>query len=219
MFKSRTTASTAFRGFAAAGALTFSAGMLGAQGSSSARTAANTEGMVIGAQVGAAMISPDQGSSKTGFGAGALIGYGFNKNFALLVGFDLAKVDLSDGSSTVTNSNLTHLDFSVRYSFANADRAWVPYLNVAASGRGLSNKISGVDASVTGLGYGGGGGVQYFVNPNVALDLGLLFETGKFDKYKLGSAKSTLSNAGSSSTTRISFGVRYYPHIGTALHK
>ncbi|MEP6765777.1 MAG: outer membrane beta-barrel protein [Gemmatimonadaceae bacterium] len=219
MFNRRTMLSTALLSFASAGAVTLSAGMLGAQGSSSGRGMSNTEGMVIGAQVGAAMISPDEGSSKTGFGAGALIGYGFNKNFALLVGFDLAKVDLADGSTIQSKSSLSHLDFSVRYSFASADRALAPYLNIAASGRGLSNKISGVDASITGLGYGGGGGVQYFVNPNVALDLGVLFETGKFDKYKLGGAKSTLSDAGSSSTTRISFGVRYYPHLGTSLHK
>ena len=197
----------------------FGATPLGAQ-SASAAGRSNTAGMVVGAHAGAVNLGPDGGSSNTGFGVGALIGYGFNKNVALYVGFDLGKVDLASNLDNEKRTyNLTHLDFGARYSFANQNRALVPYLGAVVSGRGLTATISGIDLKVTGLGFGGGGGIQYFVNPNVAIDLGLMYETGKFDKKKVNNIKTTLSDAGNSSSTRISVGVRYYPHISTLMHK
>ena len=220
MIKSRTLLSAAAIGFTALGGMSFNAGFAQAQSMTPAGTPSNTEGMVVGVHVSGASLAVNGGKSETGGGGGVLIGYGFNRQFMLYVGFDVAKVQASIVAEDQTSSyTLSHVDLGLRYSFANPDRRLVPYVNAAITGRSASATISGTNISTSGPAFTGGGGIQYFVNSKVALDANLQYTTGKFSKVKVGGTSSDISNAGNSNSARINLGVRFYPNLGTSLQK
>ena len=107
------------------------------------------------------------------------------------------------------------MDLGVRVSFANPQRAVVPYLHGAFSARSASAEITdgnqSADISLTGPSFSFGGGAQYFLSPRLALDAGLTISTGKFDKIKLDGESADIPEAGNSTTGRINVGVKFYP--------
>lgn len=223
MFTSRTILSAALLRMAALGAVTVGATTIGAASLSAQAKSegeSNTQGMVVGAHVGGMSLSPSGGGkSDNGGGGGVMVGYGFNKNLMVFVGFDVSKLKI-DGFVAGLSPNFTfsHVDLGVRYSFANPERAWVPYLDAAITARSASVKASDKDYSFSGTAFTGGGGVQYFFSTKVALDVNFQYAVGSFNKQKIGGVKTDVSNAGNSNSSRLNVGVRYYPNLGSALH-
>ncbi|MDQ6612250.1 MAG: porin family protein [Gemmatimonadota bacterium] len=220
MIGNRTMLSALTVGFTAFSAMFADARAVAAQGAATMGGRSNTQGMVVGAHVGGTSLAFDGAKSETGGGGGVLVGYGFNQQFMLYVGFDVAKVKVNYTTDAATsNSTLTNVDLGVRYSFANPARALVPYLDAAITGRRVSATALSVDRSTSGPAFTGGAGVQYFVNSKVAVDANFQYTTGKFTKTKIGGVSQDVTNASSSNSSRLNVGVRFYPNIGTSLHR
>ena len=209
-----------------------------AQDASGVTAKSNTRGPVLGAHVlaiglaGADHYRPSGGENHLTKGAGAFVGYGFTSNIMLYLAGDASKVTLTDLDDDIIEGNqytLTHLDLGVRYSFANTNRSWVPYLNAAVTQRQERMSIDYLYFSEAYISYAAtfGGGVQRFLFRRVALDLSAQFSTGKFSKvqYRTGSEKrqivttDNLRNVATANSTRVSAGIRLYPLISSPRRK
>jgi len=67
------------------------------------------------------------------------------------------------------------------------------------------------DLELGGTGVTFGGGLQYFLNPKVAIDLGLLWTRGKFDEAKLDGESVEVTEANALTGTRVLLGISFWP--------
>ena len=59
--------------------------------------------------------------------------------------------------------------------------------------------------------------MQFFFNPKFALDLGLQFSAGEFDRFEIGEYSGPvkdLIDVKNSTSARFNVGLKYYPHFG-----
>ena len=201
-----------------------------AQDASGVTAKSNTRGPVLGAHVlaiglaGADHYRPSGGENHLTKGAGAFVGYGFTSNIMLYLAGDASKVTLTDLDDDIVEGNqytLTHLDLGVRYSFANANRRWVPYLNAAVTQRQERRSIGYLNLNTAYISNAAtfGGGVQRFLSRKVALDLSAQLSTGKFNKVQYGRVTEQLKHIETTNSTRVSAGIRLYPLISSPRRK
>jgi opacity protein-like surface antigen len=192
-----------------------SASTLLAQQPASGAPRSNTRGLALGAHVGGASLSFEGEPRETGAGGGVLLGYGFTPMVMVYAGADLAKVNIDDEEFGESSYGLGHFDLGVRVSFANPQRALVPYVNAAFTARSASAEVTdgneSADISITGPAFTIGGGVQYFFSPRLALDAGLQLSSGKFNKVKLNGESADIPDADNSTTGRLNVGIKFYP--------
>ena len=181
----------------------------------------NTRGVMFGAHLNGSALTYEKQDAESGGGAGIALGWGFTPKLQVFLNVDAAKVDIKvdpgDGQDLDIDVGesyaLVHGDIGLRYSFANPNRAFVPYISAAFSTRAATAEVLGEDVSISGPAFTVGGGIQYFFTEKLALDAGLLFSTGKFDTVKVGNVTIDGIDSETSNTTRFNIGVKFYPQI------
>jgi hypothetical protein len=174
-----------------------------------------TRGFVIGAHLGGASLEPEDGDRSNAGGGGLFFGYGFNRSFQIFLQLDGAEFDVED-----TNVNgkwsMGHADLGLRYHFANSLRSWVPYVQGAFSARAVGiddATILGQPETEVGF-YGGaftvGGGILFYFNQTLALDLQLLWSGGRFTDIRVDNV--TVSGLEiDANSSRLNIGIDWWP--------
>jgi hypothetical protein len=163
---------------------------------------------------GASLTVDDERSNAAG--GGIWIGYGFNPTVQLFVQLDGAEFDVQDADVEGVWT-MAHGDVGVRFHFADALRTWVPYLQVALSGRAVSVEDAVVlgaprpDVSWTGGALSLGGGILFYFNETLAADLQLLWSGGEFDRVESGAVTVQLPDPIEAQSARFNIGVSWWP--------
>jgi hypothetical protein len=179
----------------------------------------NTRGLVLGFHASGATITVEDQSaeeSADGGGFGIRLGWGFTPLFSLQLVGDAADVESDDPQ--LGEFQLSHGDLLARFSFARGTRSWVPYLEVGAGGRtatidNFQNPESGEvgELEIFGPAFSIGGGLQWYVAPSVAIDLGLRLTAGEFTSIKFENVTIEDVLELDATSTRIALGVNWYP--------
>lgn len=197
-------------------ALTFSLSLLGAVVTQAvAAQESTTRGFNLGIHASGASLDVDDERSNAG-GGGIWIGYGLNRSFELFLQIDGAEFDVQDASVEGTWT-MGHGDLGVRYHFANSLRSFVPYLQAAVTGRivsvedGVLNSVAQSETiSLRGGGLTLGGGIVFYFNETLGLDLQLLWTGGTFTEIDVGDV--TVSNLDlEAQSTRFNIGLSWWP--------
>ena len=186
----------------------------------SAPARANTSGFFLGLALNGSSIRFDNESSsiESGGGVSAQVGWGFTKNFALLVDVSGAAIS-SDGG----DYGLGQFELAGRWHFASPSRALVPFLEAGYVGRAVvqndvvyfddfGNSLAG-DFSLLGNAIGFGGGLQYHVSPAMALGGSLKWTVGNFTTVKLDNVSVDGLDV-KATTARLNLGFTWYPVTG-----
>jgi hypothetical protein len=158
----------------------------------------------------------EDGDRHNAGGGGLWLGYGFNRTIQLFLQADAAEFDVNDATVEGTWT-LAHADLGVRFHFANSLRSWVPYLQAAVTARavtvqdGALNDVAQTeDISLLGGGLTLGGGIVFYFNESLGLDLQLAWTGGKFTELEVGST--TVGDLDiDAQSTRFNIGVSWWP--------
>jgi hypothetical protein len=180
----------------------------------------NTSGLIFGLSLNGSALRADDLNSDTESGAGlaAQLGWGFTKNFALLVDASAARIESIGG-----NFNLAHLDVAGRWHFVSKSHGFVPFLEVGYSGRALAkNDVLVTDEdgttyagnlAVLGGGVSFGGGLEYFLSRKWALGGAFKWTAGEFTQMRIDDV--TIDGFGIDATSaRFNMGFTWYPMGG-----
>ena len=173
----------------------------------------NTEGFLFGIAFDAASIRSDDltQSTESGPGAGVTFGWGFTRNFALVLDASAARISSLNG-----DFDLGHVDLGGRWHFVNRS-ALVPFLEVGYAGR-VAMKQDWVfpgttttgKMSMMGGGVSAGGGFEYFAMPGLALGGSFKWTSGKFTRVKFDNV--TMDGLSIDATSaRFNMGFTWYP--------
>ncbi len=194
---------------AAVAALAFPPSSLQAQKST-------TRGFMLGAHLSGASLTLENEDRNAAGGGGLLVGYGLNRNITLLVQFDGAQFDEQSTGDLEGDWRMGHVDFGVRYSFANSLRSWVPYLQGAFGYRSVSvqdpivDNVQREEVEISGGGLTLGGGVDIYFAETFALDLQLLWTGGEFNTLRVDNVSATGFDVDATSA-RFNVGVAWWP--------
>lgn len=108
--------------------------------------------------------------SEAGFGLGITADYGFS---------DLISIFLNVDGSDIDGATVGHLDLGARFHF-RAQEQLFPYAQVALTGVSVSDEEDDTEMTMSGGALTLGGGVHYFFNPKLALDVNLAYSAGQF---------------------------------------
>jgi hypothetical protein len=175
-----------------------------------------TRGFHFGGHVMGVTIEVDDVDERaSGAGAGAFLAYGFTPVITTFLQLDGAGVEveggLIDGFWT-----MAHLDVGARFHVADSTRSWVPYLQLAFTGRavGVDDARFGndleADVSFSGAGLSGGVGLLVYLQEAFALDVQLMLSRGEFSEFTV--EEVTVSNLAIDATSgRLDVGVAWWP--------
>ena len=163
-------------------------------------------------------VGDDFGSLDTqgGLGAGVEVGYRVTPRLLAYAGLDIAKQGI-DEAGLDGDFGLTHIEAGARLSFPITGSKLMPYVGGWVGRRSLTTTVddfetgASSDLSLSGLGAGASGGVQFFVSPSLALDGGVSLGVGKMGTVKLDGHKEDWGTPNSTTTTRIRFGANWSP--------
>jgi hypothetical protein len=144
------------------------------------------KGFFLGLALNGSALTADDLDSDTENGGGLQLslGWGFTPKLALFLDGSAASMD-SEGDSWI----LSHGDLGLRYHFASAGKSFVPFVEGAITGLVGSQEDIDFgngrgDLEISGGGFTLGGGFLYFFTPRVALNAGLKWTKGEFNKVK-----------------------------------
>lgn len=167
----------------------------------------------LGTSVGDAFGSID---THSGLGAGLEVGYRITPRLLAYAGVDIAKQGINE-MGLDGDFGLTHIEAGARLSFPITGSKLMPYVGGWVGRRSLTTHVddfeTGIssDLSMSGLGGGVSGGMQYFVSPSLALDGGVSLGIGKMGNVKVDGHKEDWGTPNNTTTTRIRFGANWYP--------
>jgi Outer membrane protein beta-barrel domain len=198
-------------------ALLFSTAVVGSMAWSASMAAqeSTTRGFVVGAHLGGATLEVENEDRREAGGAGLIFGYGLNRSFEIFLQLDGSEfeVENTDVDGTWT---MGHVDLGLRYHFANSLRSWIPYVQGAFTGRGVSVEDAVVqgnpaaDVSFLGGGFTVGGGILFYFTETVAADIQLAFTGGEFTEIKVNNVTVNGLEVDATST-RFDIGVEWWP--------
>ena len=178
---------------------------------------ANTSRLLLGLSFDASSIKSDDLSASTESGAGlaAQVGWGFTKNFALVMDASAARISSLNG-----DFDLAHVDIGGRWHFVSMRSSFVPFVEVGYSGRaatgqtammtdGAGNTYIG-DLSILGSGVSLGGGFQYFLARTWAIGGALKWTTGQFSRVQFDNV-SVDGLAIDATSARFNMGFTWFP--------
>jgi hypothetical protein len=173
----------------------------------------NTDGFRLGVHLnGSAIRVEDSDDVESGGGIGLAIGYGFTPSLMIYLAADAASIDAFQDDPDYT---LAHGDLGLRLSFANAARAFIPFVQAAATARVVTYDeigFAGEDLEMSGMGGSVGAGVGFFAARTLSLEAGLHLTFGKFTDSKYGGIEESLDGGGFNATsTRFNLGASWYP--------
>jgi opacity protein-like surface antigen len=163
-------------------------------------------------------VGDDFGSIDTqgGLGAGVEVGYRVTPRLLAYAGLDIAKQGI-DEAGLDGDFGLTHIEAGARLSFPITGSKLMPYVGGWVGRRSLTTTVddfetgTSSDLSLSGLGAGASGGVQFFVSPSLALDGGVSVGIGKMGNVKVDGHKEDWGTPDNTTTTRLRFGANWYP--------
>jgi hypothetical protein len=163
-------------------------------------------------------VGDDFGSLDTqgGLGAGVEVGYRVTPRLLAYAGLDIAKQGV-DEAGLDGDFGLTHIEAGARLSFPITGSKLMPYVGGWVGRRSLTTTMddfetgTSSDLSLSGLGAGASGGVQFFVSPSLALDGGVSLGIGKMGNVKVDGHKEDWGTPNNTTTTRLRFGANWYP--------
>ena len=178
---------------------------------------ANTSNLILGLSLNGSSISSDDLTMSTESGAGlsGQLGWGFTKNFAIVLDASAARIESLDG-----NFDLAHVDIAGRWHFVSRSHGFVPYVEVGYSGRAASKQdvlltddagsVYTGDLTILGGGVSLGGGMEYFIAPKWALGGSVKWTTGQFNQVKFDNI--TIDGLAIDATSaRFNLGFGWYP--------
>jgi hypothetical protein len=148
-------------------------------------------------------------STSMGPGVGARIGYGITPRYMVFAGADIARLGAGDGLDGHWGFGL--IEVGGRMSFPSPRNTLTPYITASVGWRGIGAEVNNAgDVSFDGMTFGAGGGLEYLVSPQLALDGNLSFGYGKFGSYEdpIQTADLEVDNT---LTTQVRLGVNWYP--------
>ena len=152
----------------------------------------NTRGLMLGLALNGSGIRSEDLNSTTESGAGLAgqLGWGFTKNFALLLSASGARIGSVGG-----NYDLAQVDLGGRWHFVNSVNGIVPFVEVGYAARAATKKdvlvsdgagtIYPGDLTILGGGVSFGGGLEYFVTRRWALGGSFRWTTGQFSSVRV----------------------------------
>jgi hypothetical protein len=163
-------------------------------------------------------VGDDFGSIDThsGLGAGVEVGYRVTPRLLAYAGLDIAKQGINEVGLD-GDFGLTHIEAGARLSFPITGSKLMPYVGGWVGRRSLTTTVddfetgTSSDLSLSGLGAGASGGVQFFLSPSLALDGGVSLGVGKMGNVKADGHKEDWGTPNNTTTTRIRFGANWYP--------
>ncbi len=174
-----------------------------------------TRGFVLGAHLSGASLTVEEGDRHGAGGAGLYFGYGFNRTIQLFLQIDGAQFDVED-AEVEGQWEMGHGDLGVRFHFANSLRSWVPYLQIALSGRAVGVEdavVEGTPETEVSF-YGGalslGGGIMFYFNETLAADLQFIGSGGRFTEVEVDNV--TIQDLEIDATSaRLNIGIAWWP--------
>ena len=134
------------------------------------------KGFVASASLASTGVSFDDENirNESGFGLHLDLGYNFNPRVGLFVG--LGGFALED-----ENETLGYVDIGPRF-YPISSRGLQPYIDLAFTGSAFASDEDGIETTISGVGFSGGGGIHWFVGRNVGLNLGIMMTRVNYDK-------------------------------------
>lgn len=192
---------------------------ISAAAQSPAASRSNTNGLLLALAPNGSSIDSDdlESDAQSGGGFAAQLGWGFIPMFTLLAGAGGARID-QDGGDFV----LIHFDLLGRFNFRSG-QSLVPFVE-----GGLTARVAGqddavvvdsdgtqrtVDLEISGGAFTLGGGINYFVNPTVALGASLQVSGGEFSTVKFNNVSIDGFELDATST-RLNLVLTWYPMRG-----
>lgn len=184
----------------------------------SAQARSTTSGFHLGAGLNFSSIKVDEDEAigieserESGAGINLSAGYNFTPQFGLVLNIAGANISSEGG-----DYGLGHADLAGRFSIANPASALVPYLELGVSSIALvdEDEDTGEDVTVSGTGFTGAAGLNYFFSPKLALDANLRFSKGELDTIKIGGDSQTVDDGVEVTTARLNIGISWFPGGG-----
>jgi hypothetical protein len=176
----------------------------------------NTTKLLLGLSFDASAIQSEDltRSTESGAGLAGQVGWGFTKNFAMVVDASAARIASLDG-----DFDLAHVDVGGRWHFVSRS-SFVPFVEVGYSGRaaskpqallsdGAGTTYAG-DLKIMGGGASLGAGFQYFPMSKMAIGGAFKWTTGKFTRVQVDNV--TVDGLSIDATSaRFNMGFTWYP--------
>jgi hypothetical protein len=176
----------------------------------------NTTKLLLGLSFDASAIQSEDltRSTESGAGLAAQVGWGFTKNFAMVVDASAARIGSLDGSF-----DLAHVDVGGRWHFVRRS-SFVPFVEVSYSGRAASKQQALLsdgagttyagDLKILGGGASLGAGFQYFPMSKMAIGGAFKWTTGNFTRVQVDNV--TVDGLSIDATSaRFNMGFTWYP--------
>jgi len=133
------------------------------------------------------------------------IGYAFTPGIGVLL----------HGGGVMLNEEqervLGGVELALRYSFVNAPRSLVPYMEMALGGFALKDGVGNGRSELAGGSLSVAGGFNYFVTRRVALNADFRYNMGMFPTVSVDSRNITDDARMGFSSSRVNVGLNWYP--------
>jgi hypothetical protein len=167
----------------------------------------HSSGFFIGLGAEGNGLTTSQGSAvESGGGTGLIVGYGFDRRWALYGDLSGAVMNAADGGTY----SLGHLDLGARVHFRTGPNVVVPFLQFGLVGRTIAATVNGDNVSFTGGGVSFGGGFNAHFTSSVALSTAVTWSVGTFNNFQIDNvAVGGLSL--DATTARLHLGIIWFP--------
>jgi opacity protein-like surface antigen len=181
-----------------------------------AQARSTTHGLVIGANGQGVVVKNDEGTKDQGGGAGFDVAWGFRNGLSIFLSGAAAQLEPEDAFAE--DYTFGHGDFGVRYMFRNDDARLRPFAELAASTVHMEQEnvdlgpiFGRSDVTVSGPALTVGGGLGFYITPSTALDLGLRWSKGSFNRIEADGVTVDLDDDDYDLTAyRLRAGLRYH---------
>lgn len=183
--------------------------------SASAQAVSTTKGFYFGAAANwtsAELDNADIPDSERESGPGATLhlGYNFMPNIGVFLSGTAASIKPQDGGDRFT---FGHGDAGLRFSLS-ATPVFVPYAEAAYTYLRVTGNDEGQDIELSGSGFTGAVGFNFFMTSKLALDVNGRYTNGEFDTVKFGGVTVSDGETVGVTTMRLNVGIAFYPGMG-----
>lgn len=179
-------------------AILFSTSMLHAQSINA--PVYNNDGFYMGASLAGAAWSIEDSDTESGGGLGLKLGYNFNTNWGIYIGFDAVRMEPDNEGDYL----LGQLDLGIQATFRSETDRFRPYAKAALMGLSAQDD----DLEINGGGFAFGAGGLIYLTDNLAFDLSYTHAWVDLTEVKIGSETFEIDD--SATTGRFLLGLTYH---------
>lgn len=154
---------------------------------------------------GSAIQYEDANDTESGGGVALALGWGINRTVTIYLRGSAAEVDMAGLNDAYA---LAHFDLAARVHFRGPEAKVLPFVIAGASVRAAEIDLLGAPFSITGAGPTLGGGMAIFLNPSLAIDIGLTWTAGTFTEAEYRGMREEIDI--SATSTRFEVGVAWW---------